>query len=68
MLSPRFLRMYAEKCRCSAELMHDPKSMAEFEAMARDLEDWANDPAVSSPFEGDAEVATYRMRAAAGRS
>ena len=66
MLSPRFLRMYAEKCRCSAQLMHDPKSMAEFEAMARDLEGWANDPAVSSPSAGDAEGGAYRERAAAG--
>jgi hypothetical protein len=66
MLSPRFLRMYAEKCRCSAQSMHDPKSMAEFEAMARDLEDWANDPAASSPSEATPSVVTYRKRAAAG--
>ena len=45
MLSPRFLRMYSEKCQRSAQVMKDPQSVAEFEAMARDLEDWANDPA-----------------------
>ena len=49
MLSPRFLRLYAEKCRHSAKSMNDPQSVAEFEVMAFDLEDWANDPAVSSP-------------------
>ena len=45
MLSPRFLRTYAEKCQRSAQSMNDPQLVAEFEAMARDLEDWANDPA-----------------------
>jgi hypothetical protein len=35
--------------------MNDPASVAEFEAMARDLEDWANDPAV----EGDPAI--YRQ-------
>jgi hypothetical protein len=45
MLSPRFLRMYAEKCRRSAQVMNNPQSAAELEAMAGDLEDWANDPA-----------------------
>jgi hypothetical protein len=45
MLSPRFLRLYGERCRRSAQAMNDPRSVAEFEAMARDLEDWANDPA-----------------------
>ena len=45
MLSPRFLRLYADKCRRSAQLMDDRRSVAEFEAMALDLEDWANDPA-----------------------
>ena len=45
MLSPRFLRLYADKCRRSAQSMDDPRSIAEFEAMALDLEDWANDPA-----------------------
>jgi hypothetical protein len=49
MLSPRFLRVYAEKCRRSTQSMTDPRLVAEFEAMARDLEDWANDPAGSSP-------------------
>jgi len=49
MLSPRFLRMYAAKCRRSIQSMTDPRLVAEFEAMARDLEDWANDPAGSSP-------------------
>jgi|HubBroStandDraft_1064217.scaffolds.fasta_scaffold157112_1 hypothetical protein len=44
MLSPRFLRLYGEKCRRSAQSMTDPRSVAESEAMARDLEDWANDP------------------------
>jgi hypothetical protein len=45
MLSPRFLRLYADKCRRSAQSMHDRRSAAEFEAMALNLEDWANDPA-----------------------
>jgi hypothetical protein len=45
MLSPRFLRMYGEKCQRLAQAMDDPQSVAEFEAMARDLEVWANDPA-----------------------
>lgn len=45
MLSPRFLRTYAEKCQRSAQSMNDPQLVAEFEAMARDLEDGANDPA-----------------------
>jgi hypothetical protein len=45
MLSPRFLRLYADKCRRSAQSMDDRTSVAEFEAMALDLEDWANDPA-----------------------
>jgi hypothetical protein len=49
MLSPRFLRIHAEKCRRLAQSMDDPRSVAEFEGMARDLENWANDPAVSSP-------------------
>ena len=44
MLSPRFLRMYGEKCRLSARVMNNPQSAAELEAMARDLEDWAHDP------------------------
>jgi hypothetical protein len=60
MLSPRFLRLYAEKCRHSAQLTRDPKSVGEFEAMALDLEEWANDPAVSSPPEPVAK--TYRRR------
>ena len=45
MLSPRFLRMYGEKCRRSAQVMSNPQSAAELEAMAGDLEDWAKDPA-----------------------
>jgi hypothetical protein len=45
MLSPRFLRMYGEKCRRSAQVMTNPQSAAELEAMAGDLEDWAKDPA-----------------------
>lgn len=45
MLSPRFLRVYAEKCRRSAQVMNNAQSAAELEVMARDLEDWANDPA-----------------------
>ena len=45
MLSPRFLRLYADKCRRSAQSMDDRRSVAEFQAMALDLEDWANDPA-----------------------
>lgn len=54
MLSPRFLRLYAGKCRRSAKAMNDPKSIAELEAMARDFDDWANDPAgPSSPYGKD---------------
>ena len=45
MLSPRFLRLYADKCRRSAQSMDDRRSVAEFQAMALDLEDWANDAA-----------------------
>jgi hypothetical protein len=59
MLSPRFLRLYADKCWRSAQSMNDPGSVAEFEAMARDLKDWANDPAV----EGDPAI--YRRIAPA---
>ena len=65
MLSPRFLRMYAEKCRHTAQLMNDSQSVAEFEAMALHLKEWANDPGVSSPSEPAAK--TYRRRAAASR-
>lgn len=54
MLSPRFLRLYAEKCRLSARSMSDPQSVSELEAMARDLEDWANDPAGQRVSAGDA--------------
>ena len=55
MLSPRFLRLYADKCRRSAQSMDDRRSVAEFEAMALDLEEWANDPqgALSTPLSPD---------------
>jgi hypothetical protein len=59
MLSPRFLRLYADKCWRSAQSMNDPGSVAEFEAMARDLKDWADDPAVKD------DPAIYRRTAPA---
>jgi len=59
MLSPRFLRLYADRCWRSAQSMNDPGSVAEFEAMARDLKDWADDPTV----EGDPAI--YRWIAPA---
>jgi len=43
MLSPRFLRMYAEKCLRSALATPDFDSAADLREMARDLEGWAND-------------------------
>ena len=55
MLSPRFLRMYGERCRRSAQATNDPRSVAEFEAMARDLEDWATDPAGRKTLSSDGE-------------
>jgi len=43
MLSPRFLRMYAEKCLRSALATPDFDSAADLKKMARDLESWANE-------------------------
>ena len=43
MLSPRFLRMYAEKCLRSALATPDFDSAADLREMARDLESWANE-------------------------
>ena len=46
MLSPRFLRMYAEKCLRSALATPDFDSAADLKNMARDLESWANEAGV----------------------
>jgi hypothetical protein len=43
MLSPRFLRMQAEKCLRSALTTTDLGMAADLKRMARDLEGWAND-------------------------
>ena len=43
MLSPRFLRMQAEKCLRSALATTDLGSAADLRKMARDLESWANE-------------------------
>ena len=43
MLSPRFLRMQAEKCLRSALAVTDLHIAADLKRMARDLESWAND-------------------------
>jgi len=43
MLSPRFLRMQAEKCLRSALAATDPDTAADLKKMARDLENWANE-------------------------
>ena len=43
MLSPRFLRMQAEKCLRSALATTGLGSAADLRKMARDLEGWAND-------------------------
>jgi hypothetical protein len=43
MLSPRFLRMQAEKCLRSALATTDLDSAADLKKMARDLESWASE-------------------------
>jgi hypothetical protein len=43
MLSPRFLRMQAEKCLRSALATTDLHTAADLRKMARDLESWANE-------------------------
>jgi hypothetical protein len=43
MLSPKFLRMQAEKCLRSAQSTDDPETVAELATMARDLEIWASE-------------------------
>ena len=43
MLSPRFLRLQAEKCLRSALVTTDLRSAADLRKMARDLESWANE-------------------------
>jgi hypothetical protein len=43
MLSPRFLRMQAEKCLRSALATADLDDAADLKKMARDLENWANE-------------------------
>ena len=54
MLSPRFLRMQAEKCLRSALATTDRDIAADFKRMARDLESWAN--------EADFEIQLRRRR------
>jgi hypothetical protein len=54
MLSPRFLRMQAEKCRRSARAATDLHIAIDLKKMARDLESWAN--------EADLEVRGARRR------
>ena len=54
MLSPRFLRMQAEKCLRSALTATDLDSAADLKKMARDLESWAN--------EADFEIQRTRRR------
>jgi len=43
MLSPRFLRMQADKCLRSALVATDPDTAADLKKMALDLENWANE-------------------------
>jgi hypothetical protein len=43
MLSPRFLRMQADKCLRSALAATDLDNAADLRKMARDLESWANE-------------------------
>jgi hypothetical protein len=43
MLSPRFLRMQAEKCLRSALATTDLHTAADLRKMARDLESWADE-------------------------
>ena len=43
MLSPRFLRMQAEKCLRSALVTTDPDMASDLKRMASDLESWANE-------------------------
>jgi hypothetical protein len=43
MLSPRFLRIQAEKCLRSALATTDLRSAADLKRMARDLESWADE-------------------------
>jgi hypothetical protein len=43
MLSPRFLRMQAEKCLRSALVTTDLDMAADLKRMARDLESWAHE-------------------------
>jgi hypothetical protein len=43
MLSPRFLRMQAEKCFRSALAATDLDGAADLKRMGRDLESWANE-------------------------
>ena len=54
MLSPRFLRMQAEKCLRSALATTDLDIAADLKRMARDLESWAN--------EADFEIQLRRRR------
>jgi hypothetical protein len=43
MLSPRFLRMQAEKCLRSALATTDPDIASDLQRMASELESWANE-------------------------
>ena len=54
MLSPRFLRMQAEKCLRSALATADLDDVADLKKMARDLENWAN--------EADSQIQDARRR------
>jgi hypothetical protein len=54
MLSPRFLRMQAEKCLRSASATTDVGVAADLRKMACDLESWAN--------EADFEIQRVRRR------
>jgi hypothetical protein len=43
MLSPEFLRFQAQKCLRTAHSSNDAKAIAELEAMAQDLKQWASE-------------------------
>ena len=64
MLSPRFLRMQAEKCLRSALATTDLDSAADLKKMARDLESWANEAEFEDSTRAEAAVAGILYRAA----
>lgn len=43
MLSPKFLRFQAQNCLRTAHSSNDATTIAELEAMARDLKRWASE-------------------------